>query len=675
MSPRPLRLLILEDNAQDAELAIGYLAAAGFAPVAKVVETEADFRAALAEPFDLIITDYTLPAFDGLSAIRLVRAAPGVQPPVIVMTGTANEDDAVECMREGADDYVLKDRPARFGQAVKQSLERRMLRQHAEHAEAGLRASEQQLRTAQRIARMGSWEYQLADRSLTVSDGFREVFDLRDSSAAVDLDGFIARIHPDDRARVRASIEHSSSGPWERDTEYRIVRQDGSERTILAAGEVVLEAGALIAVRGTTQDITDRLQAAQHLRRSEQLFEQGFENAPVGMGVIDPQRRMFTRVNDAMCAMTGQTRAELGSTDWLLRATHPEDIAAENAVYAHLVAGTLKSDEREKRFRRADGAVGWILRSLSALRDPDGAVSSVFCQVIDITEQKQRVEELKAQVGDVAWIARIRDALDHGHFVLYSQPIVDLRTGETVQQELLLRMRNEDGSIVAPGDFLPVAERYGLISQIDRWVIGEAVGLAAQGQPIQFNLSGASIGDPDILRALASAIKRTQADPSLLVIEVTETAIMTQLDAGRRFAEQVTALGCRLALDDFGTGYSSLSHLKQIPAHHLKIDIEFVRDLARGETDERLVRGIIGLAREFDQTTIAEGIEDQATLMRLRELGVNFGQGYLFGRPQPLADVALIVAIEPGSDTPGASPTQDRVDILSASVELRFGRA
>jgi PAS domain S-box-containing protein len=653
VSLRPLRLLILEDNAQDAELAVGYLTAAGFAPFAKVVETETDFRAALAESFDLIITDYTLPAFDGLNAIRMVRAAPGVQPPVIVVTGTASEDEAVECMREGADDYVLKDRPARFGQAVRQALERRTLKQHAEHAQEGLRASEQQLRMAQRIARMGSWEYQFADRSLTVSDGFREVFDLPDTATAVDLGGFIARIHPDDRARVRASIEQSSSGPQEPETEYRIVRRDGSERTILTAGEVVHEAGALIGIRGTTQDITDRRQVAQHLHRSEQLFEQGFENAPVGMGLIDPQRRTFTRVNDAMCAIHSQTRAALQSAGWLSRATYPEDIAADDAVYARLVAGTLKSDERQKRVRRADGSVGWISRSLSALRDPDGTVSSVFCQVIDITEQKQREEELKAQVSDVAWIARIRDALDHDHFVLYSQPIVDLRTGDTVQQELLLRMRNSDGSIIAPGDFLPVAERYGLISEIDRWVIVEAVGLAARGQPTQFNLSAASIGDPEVLHELACAIERTEADPSLLVVEVTETAIITQLETGRRFAQQVTALGCRLALDDFGTGYSSLTHLKQIPAHHLKIDIEFVRDLTRSETDERLVRGIIGLAREFDQTTIAEGIEDRATLVRLRELGVDFGQGYLLGHPQPLATAAATTAVEPRSDPLG----------------------
>jgi diguanylate cyclase (GGDEF)-like protein len=131
---------------------------------------------------------------------------------------------------------------------------------------------------------------------------------------------------------------------------------------------------------------------------------------------------------------------------------------------------------------------------------------------------------------------------------------------------------------------------------------------------------------------------------------------MNQLEAGRRFAERVAGLGCRLALDDFGTGYASLTYLKQIPAEFLKIDIEFVRDLAGSNSDERLVRGIIGIAKEFSQTTVAEGIEDHATLVRLRELGADFGQGYLFGAPAPLADTALATVTEPRADPTGPDP-------------------
>ena len=307
---------------------------------------------------------------------------------------------------------------------------------------------------------------------------------------------------------------------------------------------------------------------------------------------------------------------------------------------------TASKFEIEKRYLLPDGNAVWTMLHVAPVRDADGSVQAFFSQIVDITERKEREALLEKNVNDAVWLGRIRDAIDDDRLVLYRQPIVDLRTGATIKHERLLRMRDEDGSVIAPGEFLPIAERYGLISEIDRWVLRQAVKLAAQGEPTEFNLSAVSIDDPDILRELESAIKESGADPALLVVEVTETAMMTQLDAGQRFAMQVKALGCQLALDDFGTGFASLSYLRRMPAQLLKIDIEFVRDLTRSETDERLIRGIVGLAREFEQTTIAEGIEDEATLVHLRQLGVHLGQGYLFGRPEPI----------PG-DTDAATPS------------------
>jgi EAL domain-containing protein (putative c-di-GMP-specific phosphodiesterase class I) len=163
---------------------------------------------------------------------------------------------------------------------------------------------------------------------------------------------------------------------------------------------------------------------------------------------------------------------------------------------------------------------------------------------------------------------------------------------------------------VGPSAFLPVAERYGLIAEIDRWVIRQAVQLAIRGTPVELNLSAESIANKDVLGELACQIQATGVDPSLLVVEVTETAMLDQPDAARALAQQLRALGCELALDDFGTGFSTLSTLKQLPVQHLKIDIDFVRDVAKDETSQRLVRGIVGLAREFGLTTTAEGVED-----------------------------------------------------------------
>lgn len=300
-----------------------------------------------------------------------------------------------------------------------------------------------------------------------------------------------------------------------------------------------------------------------------------------------------------------------------------------------MLDGTEPTLKAEHRIIRGDGSVAWGLLHLTPIRRADGAVEALHSQMVDITARKEREARLEHDVTDAIWLGRIRSALDDQRMVLYAQPIIDLTTGKSVQHELLLRMRGEDGEIIAPNEFLPIAERYGLISEIDRWVIRQAAQIAATGSPAEFNLSARSVSDPEIIRELAAAIADTGADPSLLVVEVTETALLHRTDVGREFAERVRGLGCRLALDDFGTGFSSLSHLKHLPADFLKIDIEFVRELTTSETDMRVVRGIVGLAREFHQITIAEGVEDERTLMLLKELGVDQAQGYLFGRPAP----------------------------------------
>ncbi len=238
------------------------------------------------------------------------------------------------------------------------------------------------------------------------------------------------------------------------------------------------------------------------------------------------------------------------------------------------------------------------------------------------------------------WIARIRQALDEERFVLHRQPIVDLVTGEVVQHELLLRMRDAFDHLVRPLAFLPTAERCGLIAEIDQWVITQATQIAAQGQPVGVNLSAASAGDPRMLSLIERELHHHKLDPSNLVFEITETAVMQNMDRATVFAERLIELGCRVALDDFGTGFASFTYLKRLPVQYLKIDIEFVRDVARSRHDMFVVRAIVALATDFGQQTIAEGVEDEHTAGVLRELGVTFAQGYLYGRPEPIPVLA-----------------------------------
>jgi diguanylate cyclase (GGDEF)-like protein/PAS domain S-box-containing protein len=243
------------------------------------------------------------------------------------------------------------------------------------------------------------------------------------------------------------------------------------------------------------------------------------------------------------------------------------------------------------------------------------------------------------------WMARIREALDEDRFVLYAQPIVELATGKVVQQELLLRMRDRDDQLIAPLAFLPTAERCGLIGEIDQWVITQAIKIAARGHPMALNLSAASAGDPKVLDLIECELRHHETDPGDLVFEITETAVMQNLDRARLFAERLVSLGCRFALDDFGTGFASFTYLKRLPVQYLKIDIDFVRTLPRSLRDRSVVKAIVGLAGDFGQQTIAEGVEDEHTADVLRDLGVTFAQGYLFGRPSPITNEGVHTAL------------------------------
>jgi diguanylate cyclase (GGDEF)-like protein/PAS domain S-box-containing protein len=525
-----------------------------------------------------------------------------------------------------------------------------------------LSRSEGRLRESERLVGVGSWELIPETGAISYSRGFARLLSL-EVGEVLTLSGFMALVQEDDREVVAEAIAQGlRSGSAA--CEFRILGAGGAVRTVAVQGEAVWAAeGRQTYLRGATLDVTEAREAEREAREAERerlaavsLFRHGFDAAPIGMVLGDPIDFRFVRVNDAMCQLLGRPREQLiGET--IASVTHPDDREPDLDARRAMLDGTVASFEGEKRYLRPDGSTVWTTLHVAPVRNADGSVQEIFAQVIDINDRKEREARFEQDVNDAVWLGQIRDAIDDDRLVLYGQPIVDLQTGETIQRELLLRMRAEDGSIIAPGDFLPIAERYGLISEIDRWVLRQAVDLAALGEPTEFNLSAASIGDPDILRELASALEETGADPALLVVEVTETAMMNQLDAGRRFAEQVALLGCRLALDDFGTGFASLSYLKQIPAQVVKIDIEFVRDLVRSETDERLVRGIIGIAREFEQTTIAEGIEDEATLVLLRELGVHCGQGYLLGRPAPICGAEPICApagAQPESGTEGS---------------------
>jgi diguanylate cyclase (GGDEF)-like protein/PAS domain S-box-containing protein len=244
-----------------------------------------------------------------------------------------------------------------------------------------------------------------------------------------------------------------------------------------------------------------------------------------------------------------------------------------------------------------------------------------------------------------AWSDRVRQATEQGLFVLVSQPIVDFSTGVATQHELLLRMRGEGGGLVQPGVFLATAERFGLIQGVDRWVTQQAVRLIAAANKdgrelhLEVNLSGKTMADSNFPAEVKRDLTSSRIDPGCLVFEVTETAAVNDIDQARRFAHNLTELGCRFALDDFGAGYASFYYLKHLPISYLKIDGEFVRELPRSPKDKLIIKALVDVCKGLGIKTIAEFVGDDETVELLKEAGVDFGQGYHLGKPAPVSEL------------------------------------
>jgi PAS domain S-box-containing protein len=617
----------------------------------------------------------------------------------------------------------------------------------------------EELAKAQRLAQMGSWEWDLEADRVTWSDELYRIFGVRRETFVPSYESYLAVVHPEDRAFVESQVERRLAEKQPIAYECRIVRPGGELRVLHANGEVTEdETGKVVKMRGTAQDVTEERRFRETAERSLALTDAvvrsaldcvitidadgivhefnpaaertfGYDRAEV-VGrelaelIVPPASRERHRAGLRHAAETGEgeilgrrtevvaTRAdgseipvELAITrisgeparfagflrdisdqkkaeSALVQSHHqlqsiidnsPSVIYAKDRALRYLFvnagfervfelepgAAIGQTDESILPARAAERARSIELRVLETgevveheevhtiggetrtfldqrfpLRDSEGHIYAVCGISTDISERKAEAEELRAEIG---WSNRVREAVARDRLVLHVQPILNLRSGTIDQEELLVRMHGDRGAddLIMPGQFLPAAERFGLVHEIDRWVVFQAVKLARQ-RKIEVNLSGKSIGDATLINLVQAGLRSHGTDPANLVFEITETAAAENLKAAAYFVQRLTDMGCGFALDDFGTGFGSFNYLKHLPVQYLKIDMEFVRDLERDPSDQKVVRSIVQVAAQFGMSTIAEGVERQETLELLRELGVHFAQGYLIGRPSPL---------------------------------------
>lgn len=332
--------------------------------------------------------------------------------------------------------------------------------------------------------------------------------------------------------------------------------------------------------------------------------------------------------------------------------------------------------EHEGREYQVQGSVGVALLDAGTPSGGTALTNADLACHIAKSKGRNRTHVYDQQTGDkiamdldLGWSIRLHNALQDNDFVLYYQPIVALESiamdalpeqpgrlwhrllqepRHDVYYEALLRLRNPNQQIISPGEFLPTAERFNLMPRIDSWVINEALEQLAQNHrsgnmiKLSLNLSGQSIDGPELLQQLREGIARHHLLPSDLLLEITESCAIEQLDAARHFIAALRELGCWFALDDFGSGHSSFAQLRHLAVDIIKIDGQFVQNLQQDPMNQAIVRALVDIAHAEGKKTVAEFVEDADTLRLLRDCGVDYGQGYYISRPLeqlPMLDI------------------------------------
>jgi PAS domain S-box-containing protein len=472
-----------------------------------------------------------------------------------------------------------------------------------------------------------------------------------------------ARAGESDSEAVRAELELA------RDELAR--REDDLSKARTAAEEAREEAERR---QRRVDELAEALQAAQlqaggavgeldEMRHQVELFRGAFDTAPIGMALTAPDGR-FVKVNSTLCQELGYTEEQLLSED-PPSIVHPDDVEANREMARRLLAGEIKTSRAERRYVHADGHEIHMRESVALVRDGDDTPLLFIFQLEDTTERIElgapdEAHELGSASGGLPvplgqeettvegpYLSpdRVKQALEDDQFVLYCQPVLDLRTNQIPQYELLIRMVDEDGRLILPQAFLKPAEQAGLIRSVDHWVVRRAIALIAENATagrdlrIEVNVSQESLVDGELLGVIDQELAATRINPANLIVEVTESAAVANLEGASALAKGVRGLGARFALDDFGSTFGSFRHLKDLPLDYLKIDGDLVGSLTESRTAQLVVKALVDVARGTGTETIAVFVSEEETLMLLRQHGVGYAQGYVVGRPQPLGEV------------------------------------
>ncbi len=560
-------------------------------------------------------------------------------------------------------------------------------------AEEKLKKSHALYSQAERMGRLGYWEWDAeTDRISNCSDQYANIFEMTvEEVFAVEQsfdDEILEYIHEDDRERYIQVTETAYERKEKWDIEFRAITQTGKVLYVREIGEPEIdEQGTIIRTFGTLQDITDSKLVEERLsyqashdaltglinrrefeKRAERLLstikQDKSEHALCFMDLDQ-----FKIVNDTCGHTAGdELLRQLGSVlantvryrDTLARLGGDEfGVLMEHCSLddAHRVAASLQKTVQNFKFtwQEHDFKIGVSIGLVPVTSDTTNLTelmkqADAACYMAK-DQGRNRIHvyhpedtDLAKRHGEMQWVERLNQALEDDLFCLYAQPIVSINGSDDtgIHYELLIRMKDENGDIILPDEFLPAAERYNLITKIDCWVIEHAIDLLANDpvflKKINFcsvNLSGQSLTNPDILKFITNQVIESEIQCEKICFEITETAAISNLNGATKFISTLKRLGCQFALDDFGSGLSSFAYLKNLPVDYLKIDGMFVKDIVDDPIDYAMVKSINEIGQVMGMQTIAECVENDAIKGMLEKIGVNYVQGNGIGKPQP----------------------------------------
>lgn len=576
-----LRVLIIEDSEDDAELLAIALESGGYKVIHQRVETKADMETALAHPlsWDIVLADYSMPQFSAIAALEILKEWQ-LDLPFVIVSGKIGENTAVAAMKAGAHDYLVKGQLSRLLPAVERELREAVLRE--------------EYRAAQKRLRYLAYYDSLTDlpnRTLFLEHLNREIAQDRD------LQSYSSPIYPDGAnpnlfAVLLLSIDRFRS--IKRSLGYEI-----SEKLLMAIARrlenYIVNIDTKIVSRISEDEfallITELKNPNDVLNRAERLYRE----------LIKP----FNIDGATVCS----------------------------TVSIGISLNQHQNREPEKLLRWADTAMQYAKANF--------AKSSVL---FDESMQSKAVEKLRLEND-------LQRAIDNHQLYLNYQPIVSLDTGKINCLEALVRWKHDSLGTIPPDKFIPICEETGQIIALGQWVLSEACYQLVAWQKafvddspltMSINLSRIQIYHPELIPQIDNLLESLNLPGKDLKLEITESTLMENTSAVTKVLEQLKEREIKLCLDDFGTGYSSLSYLRYLPVDTVKIDRSFIGPEINS-TNYDIVKAIINLAHSLGLDVIAEGIETEAQLKILKELGCEYGQGYLFAHPLNSVDVMSTV--------------------------------